>query len=69
MTVLKCGLGVSLELFYGPAFRFVSAQKNSVRRVPIKVGLEITLMSVLMKTVNQRIDSSLLIISHAHRRK
>ena len=63
MTVLKRGLGVDLELFYGPAFRFVRAQKYSVRRVPVKVGLEITFMSILVKTVNQRVDGSPLVIS------
>ncbi len=66
MTILKRGLGVDLELFYGPAFRFVRAQKHSVRRVPVKVCLEITFMGILMKTVDQGVDGSSLVISRAH---
>tara|TARA_B100000900_G_scaffold308311_1_gene267007 strand:- start:640 stop:849 length:210 start_codon:yes stop_codon:yes gene_type:complete len=66
MTVLKRGLGVDLELFDGPAFRFIRAQKHSFRRVPVKVGLEITFMGILMKTVNQGIDGSSLFISRAY---
>ena len=66
MTILKRGLGVDLELFYGPAFRFVRAQKHSVRRVPVKVGLEITLMGIPVKPFDQGVDGSSLVISRAY---
>ena len=66
MTVLKRGLGIDLELLYGPAFRFVRAQKHSVRRVPVKVGLEITLMGIPVKTFDQGVDGSSLVISRAY---
>ena len=44
----------------------LSVPKNTdVRRVPVKVGLEITLMGILVKTVDQGVDGSLLVISGA----
>jgi hypothetical protein len=58
MTVGKGRRGVSLEGIDSPALAFIRPHKDSVLGVARKIGVEITLMCVYVKAVNEGVEFS-----------